>query len=237
MIYTAKNREELIEQVKEYLKSEKLHVKTEDEGKDDYSLMYILIRKFSPEKTVVVASNEIGGVYMFYPYDKQEEFSERWDFDADRLLFELLGEGYEITYMTEDAHSDVWFYVSEMGGIDGVWYQRGMQLYLEYCLKEGITLEKLQNDVDYEGMDMIPFYRPSGNRDIFMRVENFEDKPWYDSIVLFTRIGVCKIKPEYAPEVCKALKQLGYSVRLKTKDGELYVLPAKDKKPKETEAR
>ena len=39
MIYTAKSQAELIEQIKEYLKSEKLHVKTEDEGKDDYSLM------------------------------------------------------------------------------------------------------------------------------------------------------------------------------------------------------
>ena len=73
MTYTAKSREELIEQVKEYLKSEELHVKTEDENKGGYSLMYILIRKFSTEKTTVVASNESGGVFMFYPYDEQSE--------------------------------------------------------------------------------------------------------------------------------------------------------------------
>ena len=94
MTYTAKSREELIEQVKEYLKSEELHVKTEDENRGGYSLVYILIRKYSPEKTTVVASNESGGVFMFYPYDEQEDFSEPWDFDADRLLFEMLGEGY-----------------------------------------------------------------------------------------------------------------------------------------------
>ena len=73
--------------------------------------------------------------------------------------------------------------------------------------------------------------------DIFMRVENFKDRSWYDNIALFTRIGVCKVKVEHAPEICEALEQLGYSVRLKTRNGELYVLPTKDKKPKETEAR
>ena len=84
------------------------------------------------------------------------------------------------------------------------------------------ALEKLQTEM---------------KEDIFMRVENFKDRPWYDNVALFTRIGVCKVKADHAPEVCKALGQLGYSVRLKTRNGELYVLPTKDKKPKETEAR
>ena len=77
----------------------------------------------------------------------------------------------------------------------------------------------------------------SAKEDIFLRVDAFKDEPWYDDVTLFTRIGVCKTKAENAPEVCKALGQLGYSVRLKTRNGELYVLPTKDKKPKETEAR
>lgn len=236
MTYTAISREELIEQVKEYLKSEELHVKTEDENKGGYSLMYILIRKYSPEKTAVVASNESGGVFMFYPYDEQEDYSEPWDFDADRLLFEMLGEGYEILDMTMDGHLDVWFYVSEIG-MDGVWYKQGMQKYLEYCVKNGVTVEVLQREMEYDGDDLLALYCPEGKEDLFMRVENFKNELWYGDLVLYSRIGVCKTKPECAPEVCKALKQLGYSVRLKAKDGELYVLPAKDKKPKEMEAR
>ena len=164
MTYTAKSREELIEQVKEYLNREDLHAKTEDDSNGEYSLMYILTRRYSPEKTVVVASNDNGGVYMFYPYDKQEDFSEPWDFDADRLLFELLGELYEITYMSEDAHSDVWFYVNEMGGINGVWYKRGMQLYLDYCAKEGITLERMKQKCNYEGIDLMKYCMKKPNR-------------------------------------------------------------------------
>lgn len=236
MTYTAKSREELIEQVKEYLKSEELQVKTEDENKGGYSLMYILIRKYSPEKTTAVASNESGGVFMFYPYDEKEDFSEPWDFDADRLLFEMLGEGYEILDMTMDGHLDVWFYVSEMG-MDGIWYKQGMQKYLEYCVKNGVTGEVLQREMEYDGDDLLALYCPEGREDLFMRVENFKNEPWYGDLVLYSRIGVCKTKPECAPEVCKSLKQLGYSVRLKAKDGELYVLPAKDKKPKDMEAR
>lgn len=163
MIYNAQSREELIEQVKEYLKSEELHEKTEDENKGDYSLMYILIRKFSPEKTIVVASNESGGVYMFYPYDKQEDFSEPWDFDADRLLFELLGEGYEIAYMTDDAHSDVWFYVSEMG-IDSIWYKQGMQKYLAHCKQNDVTAERLKKKCNYDGIDVTRHFARKPNR-------------------------------------------------------------------------
>ena len=77
----------------------------------------------------------------------------------------------------------------------------------------------------------------SAKEDIFLRVDAFKDEPWYDDVTLFTRIGVCKTKAENAPEVCKALNKLGYSVRLKAKDGELYVLPQKEKKAKEPEAR
>ena len=60
----------------------------------------------------------------------------------------------------------------------------------------------------------------------------------YGDIALYTHIGVCKPKPIYAKEVCKALRQLGYGVTLKFKGGDLYVTPyGKNKKPKETEAR
>ena len=139
-------------------------------------------------------------------------------------------------FRSMDGHADVWFYVSEMG-MDGIWYKQGLQKYLEYCVKNGVTGEVLQREMEYDGDDLLALYHPDGKEDLFLRVENFKNEPWYGDLVLYSRIGVCKTKPEYAPEVCKALNRLGYSVRLKAKDGELYVLPAKDKKPKEMEAR
>lgn len=74
--------------------------------------------------------------------------------------------------------------------------------------------------------------------DIFLRADSFKDEPWYDDLVLYTRIGVCKPKPVYAKDLCKALRQLGYDVTLKFNGGDLYVTPCgKNKKSKETEAR
>lgn len=74
--------------------------------------------------------------------------------------------------------------------------------------------------------------------DIFLRVDSFKNEPWYDDFVLYTRIGVCKPKTENCKAVCRALRQLGYGVTLKLRDGDLYVMPfGKNKKPKETEAR
>ena len=94
-----------------------------------------------------------------------------------------------------------------------------------------------KNAIGREDPQALEKFQTEMKEDIFMRVENFKDRPWYENIAIFTRIGVCKIKEEHSSEVCKALGQLGYSVRLKTRNGELYVLPTKDKKPKETEAR
>lgn len=73
---------------------------------------------------------------------------------------------------------------------------------------------------------------------IFLRIDSFKDEPWYDDLMLYTHIGACKPKPENCKAVCMALRQLGYGVTLKFRDGELYVKPCgKNKKPKETKAR
>ena len=42
--------------------------------------------------------------------------------------------------------------------------------------------------------------------DVFLRADSFKDEPWYDDLVLYTRIGVCKPKPVYAKDLCKALR-------------------------------
>ena len=236
MIYTAKNREELIKQVKEYLKRSDVREKVNDETTEDYKFMYILMKKFDPKETIVAASNERGETILLYPFSDAEDVCNSLDFDPDWLLFSYLENNFEIIEFDIDAHSDVWFCVDEFGA-DSVIFPNGFQQYLEYCLKHNVTAVQMRENFDYDGVDLLTLYRAEGKEDIFLRADAFKDKPWYGDVVLFTRIGTCKPKAEHAPEVCKALKQLGYSVRLKTKEGELYVFPAKDKKPKETEAR
>ena len=236
MIYTAKNREELVEQVKEYLKRSDVREKVNDETTEDYKFMYVLMKKFDPKETVVAASNERGETILIFPFSDAEDVCNSLDFDPDWLLFSYLEDNFEIIEFDIDAHSDVWFCVNEYGA-DSIIFPEGLQQYLAYCLKHNVTAEQMKENFHYDGVDLLTLYRAEGKEDLFMHVENFKDKPWYGDVVLYTRIGTCKPKAEHVPEVCKALKQLGYSVRLKTKDGEMYVLPAKEKKPKETEAR
>lgn len=73
--------------------------------------------------------------------------------------------------------------------------------------------------------------------DIFLRVDYFRDKPWYNELQIYTSIGVCKTTPEYALDMRKALKRLGYSTEFLIKDGEIYICPMHRKNPRETEVR
>ena len=69
-------------------------------------------------------------------------------------------------------------------------------------------------------------------------MDSFKDEPWYEDIVLYSRIGVCKPKPDNCKAVCKALRELGYPVQLKFRGGDLYVVPrGRNKNAKEPEAR
>ena len=61
--------------------------------------------------------------------------------------------------------------------------------------------------------------------DIFLRVEAFEDEPWYDELLLYTHIGVCRPALEDAEKVQKALKMLGYETEASECDGEVYLKP------------
>lgn len=65
--------------------------------------------------------------------------------------------------------------------------------------------------------------------DIFLRVEAFEDEKWYDEVLLYTHIGVCKPEKEDAEAVRKALKMLGYETEESVYNGEVYLKP----KPRE----
>ena len=108
---------------------------------------------------------------------------------------------------------------------------------LHTCFLDPGHRARFYEGVSYKFNDLLSFYADA-KEDIFLRADSFKDKTWYGDIALYTRIGVCKPKPIYAKEVCRALRQLGYGVTLKFKGGDLYVTPyGKNKKPKETEAR
>lgn len=61
--------------------------------------------------------------------------------------------------------------------------------------------------------------------DIFLRAEVFEDEKWYDELLIYTHIGVCKPEKEDAEAVRKALKMLGYETEESVYSGEVYLKP------------
>ena len=241
MIYTAKDREELMEQINKGIIEivdtflSKLNEKRKADGDKMLVKTHILTHKDHSERTtLVVTSEKYDCMYIYYPLSGSEKPIQLVYDSPDDILFEYLEKGYEIAEMELCTHAAIWSCISEINMVD---CKDGLQKYLEYCMQNGITIDKLNSEYNYQFFDLLSFYADDVKEDIFLRTDAFKNEAWYGDVILFARIGVCKPKVEHAPEVCKALKQLGYSVRLKTKDGELYILPVKDKKPKETEAR
>lgn len=163
MIYTAKNREELIEQVKEYLKRDDVREKVNDETSEDYKFMYILMKKFDPKETIVAASNERGETILFFPFSDAEDVCNSLDFDPDWLLFSYLEDNFEIIEFDVDTHSDVWFFVDELGA-NSIIFPKGFQQYLAYCKQNGVTAESLKQKCNYEGIDVMKHLERKPNR-------------------------------------------------------------------------
>ncbi|MBQ7347671.1 MAG: hypothetical protein IJW55_06905 [Clostridia bacterium] len=159
MNHTAQSNEELIQQIRAYLKDEMLHQILEDESQGEFKLLAVLTKRFDLEKTLVVATNQEDVVFMFYPFSSEEKFSEPWFFNPNELFFEPLANGYEILLLTIDTHIDIWDYVDTMGK-DHVEYEQGLQRYLDYCQKNGITKDVLKRKGAYDGINLMEYYIP-----------------------------------------------------------------------------
>ena len=228
------NNDEIIAKANEFY--EKLNGQRQEDGEGLLVKSHILTLADQPERTILVLmSEEYEDAYIYQPLsDKEQPYNPHYN-EPDEILFGYLDEGYEIADMDLHTHAALWNYISETQLVE---CHDGLQKYLDYCLQNRITVDKLKSVYDYKFNDLLSFYAIGAKEDIFLRVDSFKNEPWYDDVALYTRIGVCKPKPIYAKEVCRALRQLGYGVTLKFKGGDLYVTPyGKNKKPKETEAR
>ena len=76
-----------------------------------------------------------------------------WDYNCDSYLLADLEDGYTITYMPLDSHAGHWYLINEYN--DEIEYTKGLQIYLSYCQKQGITpeiLSKINNTPDITGL-------------------------------------------------------------------------------------
>lgn len=62
-----------------------------------------------------------------------------WEFSIDEYIFNDLEDGYILTYLPLEQHYNIWCLLDEF--YEDIEHTQGMQLYLEYCFKNGITDE------------------------------------------------------------------------------------------------
>ena len=65
--------------------------------------------------------------------------------------------------------------------------------------------------------------------DIFFRADNFENEKWYGDLQMYLAIGVCKSEKDYVSDLQRALKVLGFSTRMRENDGELFLIPQRER--------
>ena len=65
--------------------------------------------------------------------------------------------------------------------------------------------------------------------DIFFRADNFEHETWYGDLQMYLAIGVCKPDRGGVPDLQKALKILGYPTRTREIDGDLFLVPQRER--------
>lgn len=123
---------------------------------DNYELMYVLAKgkDFHGANVTAVAGYEDQAM-LFYPFADRKEI-DLWGFNFERDLFDDLQAGKEIIGMTPECHADVWYTLENwQGKTESV---RGMQKYLAYCKRNGVTKEFLQKEAAYDGMDVMGLY-------------------------------------------------------------------------------
>ncbi len=65
--------------------------------------------------------------------------------------------------------------------------------------------------------------------DIFFRADNFENEKWYGDLQMYLAIGICKPDRDSVTDLQKALKILGYPTRTRENDGELILVPQRER--------
>ena len=68
--------------------------------------------------------------------------------------------------------------------------------------------------------------------DIFFRADNFEKEKWYGDLQMYLAIGVCKPEKDYVSDLQKALKVLGCPTQTRKIDGELFLIPQRERQKK-----
>lgn len=123
----------------------------------NFQLDYVLVKgsKSDPDTAIAYAHYE-DNVILFNPFQSGDTKSIwDWAFSFDSDLFMYLEQGYDLAGMSLETHSVVWGEIAERHGDNSINYPKGMQHYLNYCKRNGVTAELLRKERQYDGMDVM----------------------------------------------------------------------------------
>lgn len=139
-----------------------------NDREDNFHLEYVLVKggKPTPDTAIAYAHYE-DQLISFNPLENDGDTKIVWDwaFSFDGDLFLYLERGYELAGMTVETHCLVWEEIEEHHSDGSICSQRGMQKYLNYCKRNGVTVELLQKEWQYGGMDVMKLYDKSAFRE------------------------------------------------------------------------
>lgn len=169
------------QEVIEFIKSGIENIIKEDDELYGTSIDFILI---NPKKndTISIISDGVEKIVEFTPFTKEMETGystiSEWEYNFDEYLFQDLENGYQIGYMSDNNHYDVWNTIEELYPED-INYKNGVQNYLQYCIDNGITKEYLDSKTGLDTPDIMKYFDKP-----FLDKESMESEKAYFSFVL-----------------------------------------------------
>lgn len=164
------SKEKIMRTAERTLKRTKEYQRNRESGeKENYQIIYVLAEENKSVSDKVIAFAGYEDKVISFQLFKEDVPIWNWGFNFERDLFEYLETGYELICMTAECHDAVWSTIEEWHD-NGIESHKGMQKYLGYCKKNGITKEKLEKDIGYSGMDVTMLYNPKVNR-----TKNYKD--------------------------------------------------------------
>lgn len=135
---------------------------------DNFQLDYVLVKggKSVPDTAIAYAHYE-DEIISFNPFENGGDTKAilDWAFSFDGDLFNYLEQGYELVGMAPETHTWVWAEIEEGHDNEGIAFPKGMQKYLNYCKRNGVTVGRLREAQKYDGMDVMTLYDKSAIRE------------------------------------------------------------------------
>lgn len=137
----------------------------EDMENQEMRIDFILINPKNND-TISIISDGYEKIIEFTPYTKEmknglAEIPE-WDYNFDEYFFKELQNGYDIGFISDDTHYNLWTTIDELYPED-IDNKNGVQKYLQYCKDNNITRDYIDDVMKLSVPDVMKNYEyPDG---------------------------------------------------------------------------